>query len=158
FIGVPSNHPAGPLPTTIDSARKVRITAKNDGFYGGFALAGAVLGPVTPAPPPDTRTTQQKLDDYASKGFPKGFRYKPDKIHDLNAFLGTARNTQSGVGVAGDASVSIITDTALAYINTPGNIKGTALDVVADNEALLVTVGGSVQYSRAGGNPKGGLA
>src|SRR5262249_2580618 len=146
----------GALPTTIDSAGKVRITAKNDGFYGGFALAGAVLGPGKPAPPADTRTFSQKLDDYMKNGKP--IRIKPDKIHDLNAFLGTARNTQSGVGVAGDASVSIITDTALAYINTPGNIKGTALDVVADNEALLVTGAGSVQYSRAGGNPKGGLA
>jgi hypothetical protein len=68
----------------------------------------------------------------------------------------------TGFGLAGAVSVTRRTDVAQATINTAGTIKASALEVRAENNAVVVTVTGAMAYAKSANNeadrPNKGIA
>ncbi len=95
-------------------AESITTTATNGGYVWTFGLVGALASNI----PTGGGSSKQ-------------------------AEAGEVKAT-SGVGIAGDASVNVMTDNTQAYINDSGTIQTTGnVDMSADNGTLIVTAAGA---------------
>ncbi|WP_295882586.1 calcium-binding protein [uncultured Thiohalocapsa sp.] len=152
------------------------IRARNSGFIGTFAVAGAKGGGRQPSTTPsnpgpgsggttgsdgsaqsnaDLAAWQTKMSAVLTEMQGKG------KVAGGVAQAGQANSSnQTGIGIAGAVGVNIVNDDSRAYLLDTGTvtITGGALDIEAENAGVVLSLAGAVAFASGAGSSTGKAA
>ncbi|HET58476.1 MAG TPA: hypothetical protein ENN35_08560, partial [Deltaproteobacteria bacterium] len=162
---------------TVDGNTSVH--AVNDGFIGGFSVAGAVAKSSQKAPESGggskrgtggtqgsdgTVTSNQDLSSWQDKwasvlgeGKDKG-KLSGDVVGDTAKSTDQTAQSKSGFAVSGAVVVDVVDDNALAYLFNTGAVTLTndgSLDVSAGNDTNLGSFAGAVAFAKGSGTGSG---
>lgn len=134
FIG--NYEPYGPVVSgSITTGRNLTVSAETQEKLFSISIAGAIAGSSSSTP-----STGDESSPQDSMGVDTSGSTSSDGGSAADGTQGSA-----GIGISGDAAINDINDTTEAYIADLDTVDvGEALEILANHEAMMLTVAGAV--------------